>query len=608
MGEMEGALPCGLSVCCFSIPIGGNGHDAAFDGEAFATDVERVEGIGTIGAALEAVLVGFSEFFAAFVLFAVVHARALDGNEQVLVVGFVEVGHEARLSGKAAIDEQVFFDVAHGGAEVHGDDRPTAALEFVFDDPFEVLVIDGVVRAAGGGVEIEHNGLLGEVFVVLAEVAHEFGEFSFVFHIEGFHHIEAVCAFVGLPNDHPVNIGIEVEGDAQGCVRLEIAVHAGVHLGESLEVVVEGVEVGEVRGSIFVGGAHGRVKAVAHDFHGDAENGGLENEGREVAFHLSHIVFPQHGHVGERGVGFVEHGLPAQLRELAVEFGDGMFESRRGASGEQQLLLELVALKHEPLDESDELRITIFFVVEKPAAFFCHGHIGGDEHPVMERQVTKFAGLSAVGLEGFVFELFEVDKFCLVDVEEIEALGVGRAFAVLRNDLSDGAGVEGNDIVPAGGRDERLGPVERFGRWMTDAPMYVASVAPGFPVHEHGGQRVGECALAVGSYEGGGAARHELEVAQVGLCVEHTFSRAASGHHDAVACAGADNFLLHLIEVYFFHLFTKPLYNQSFCDVFCLKLFRRLNSPFGCGRIFGARLLDSRGLCRAAHTSGRCVR
>ena len=595
-------------MCCFSIPVRSNGHDAAFYWEAFATYVERVEGIGTIGATLETVLVGFSELFAAFVLFAVVHARALDGNEQILVVGFVEVGHEARLSGKAAIDEQVFFDVAHGRTEIHGDDRPAAALEFVLDDPFEVFVVDGVVRAAGGGVEIEHNGFLGEVFVVLAEVAHEFGEFSLVFHVEGFHHIEAVCAFVGLANDHPVDIGIEVEGDAQGSVSLQVAVHAGVHLGESLEVVVEGVEVGEVRGSIFVGGAHRGVETVAHDFHGDAKNGGLEDEGREVAFHLSHIVFAQHGHVGERGVGLVEHGLPAQLRELAVYFGDGVFESGRGTSGEQQLLLELVALEHEALDEGDELRVALFFVVEKPAAFFGHGHIGGDEHPVMERQVTEFAGLSAVGLEGFVFELFEVDEFRLVDVEEIEALGVGRAFAVLRNDLSDGAGVEGNDIVPAGGRDERLGPVERFGRWMTDAPMYVASVAPGFPVHEHGGQRVGECALAVGSYEGGGAAWHELEVAQVRLCVEHTFPRAASGHHDAVACAGADNFLLHLIEVYFFHLFTKPLYNQSFCDVFCLKLFRRLNSPFGCGRIFGARLRGSRGLCRVAHTSGLCVR
>ena len=104
-GRWRGLCRVGFAMCCFSIPVGSNSHDAPFDGKAFATYVERVEGIGTIGATLEAVLVGFSEFFAAFVLFAVVHARALDGNEQVLVVGFVEVGHEARLSGKAAIDE-----------------------------------------------------------------------------------------------------------------------------------------------------------------------------------------------------------------------------------------------------------------------------------------------------------------------------------------------------------------------------------------------------------------------------------------------------------------------------------------------------------------------
>ena len=40
----------------FLVPVRGNGHDAAFDGEAFATYVERVEGIGAIGAVVVGVV------------------------------------------------------------------------------------------------------------------------------------------------------------------------------------------------------------------------------------------------------------------------------------------------------------------------------------------------------------------------------------------------------------------------------------------------------------------------------------------------------------------------------------------------------------------------
>ena len=117
--------------------------------EFLATDVEGIEGIGSVGAVFEEVLFGLSELFAGLVFAEAVASAAdtggLDGEYQVLVVGAVEERHQALLSCEALVDEQVLFIVAHRVSEVHGFATPALPLELVDYHPTEVLFVDGII-------------------------------------------------------------------------------------------------------------------------------------------------------------------------------------------------------------------------------------------------------------------------------------------------------------------------------------------------------------------------------------------------------------------------------------------------------------------------------
>ena len=59
----------------------------------------------------------------------------------------VEERHEALLSGKALVDEQVLLIMVHRISEVHVHDLPAVAFKLMDNDIAEVLVIHGIVRA-----------------------------------------------------------------------------------------------------------------------------------------------------------------------------------------------------------------------------------------------------------------------------------------------------------------------------------------------------------------------------------------------------------------------------------------------------------------------------
>ena len=64
------------------------------------------------------------------------------------------------LPGKALIDEKVFLIVSHRVAEVHVNDLPSVALEFMDNHPVEILVVYGIVRAEGSGVIVVDDRLV----------------------------------------------------------------------------------------------------------------------------------------------------------------------------------------------------------------------------------------------------------------------------------------------------------------------------------------------------------------------------------------------------------------------------------------------------------------
>ena len=156
--------------------------------ELLATDIERIEGIGAVGAVFEKVFFGLRLLLHRLVFTEAVastlHSCGLDCEDTVIVVLAVEVRHEALLPGKALIDEKILFIMSHRVAEVHVNDLPSVALELMYYHPMEVLVVHGIVRAEGSGIVVVDDRLVRMWCVVGAEVGDERRDFALEFDVD----------------------------------------------------------------------------------------------------------------------------------------------------------------------------------------------------------------------------------------------------------------------------------------------------------------------------------------------------------------------------------------------------------------------------------------
>ena len=82
-------------------------------------DVERVEGIGSVGTVFEKSFFGLRLLLQTFVLAETVatplHSCGLGGEDKVIVVLAVGVRHKALLPGKTLVDEKVLY-IVHANA------------------------------------------------------------------------------------------------------------------------------------------------------------------------------------------------------------------------------------------------------------------------------------------------------------------------------------------------------------------------------------------------------------------------------------------------------------------------------------------------------------
>ena len=315
-------------------------------------------------------------------------------------------------------------------------------------------------------------------------------------------------------------------------------------------VVAHGVQAVVVGGVVEVLVAQRTIEAVREVFHAAAEDGGVELRGRQVALHLAEPCFSKHLQVHQRRVHTVEDGLAAEGVERAVVCVAVVQPVNLLPSLHVVLGVEAPPpLGHEGADGIEEFGVALLLVVEKPGALLADGHVGGDEQAVVVGQVAELADLPAVGREGLALQLFKVDVLGLVHVHEVEALGVGRALAVLRHDLADGPGVEGDDVFVTLRLIERVGPAETARRTLAHYPVVAALVPPCLPVAEHGGERVGQAAPRVRHHEGRGGARHLLEILEVHGGMQHALPRAAAGTDDGGVAAEEKGVALHGVQV-----------------------------------------------------------
>ena len=198
--------------------------------ELLAADIERIEGIGAVGAVFEKVFFGLRLLLHRLVLAEAVasslHSCGLDGEDEVIVVLAVEVRHKALLPGKTLVDEKVFLIMSHRVAEVHVNDLPSVALELMYYHPMEVLVVHCIVRAEGGGIIVVDDRLVWGWCVVCAEVGNERRDFALELHIERFENVQAVGTRLTAHN--PVDVSIIVHTNAERLHRVDVRVRATV--------------------------------------------------------------------------------------------------------------------------------------------------------------------------------------------------------------------------------------------------------------------------------------------------------------------------------------------------------------------------------------------
>ena len=116
--------------------------------------------------------------------------------------------------------------MSHRITEVHVNDLPSVALEFMDYHPVEVLVVHGIVRAEGGGIIVVYDRLVWVWSIVCAEIGDECRDFALELHIERFEDVQAVGTRLTAHN--PVDIGVVVHANAERLHRVDVRVRATV--------------------------------------------------------------------------------------------------------------------------------------------------------------------------------------------------------------------------------------------------------------------------------------------------------------------------------------------------------------------------------------------
>ena len=485
--------------------------------ELFTADVEGVESVGAVGAVLQQVFFGLSEFLAALVLAEAVapahDSRRLDGQDEVIVVLAVEHRHEPLFAGKTLVDEQVLLIMAHGVSQVDVLDLPAVPLELVAHHPVEVLFVHGIVAAQGGTVVIIDDYLGLVVGIVAAEVVNERGDLALELRVEALDDVQA--APCGLARHDPVDVGVIVHADADGRIGVHVLVCPAVQL-RLAEIIAQAVEIVEVAGVILVRLSHRRIESVFGNADALTKDGCLERLVREVALHLLDIRFTQQLQVLDAAVLLVVHGHGAHLVEIPVQVPQVVAQVfRQGHAFGIKLpdaLLGTPDLINGALDRLDKILVHLVLIMQEPGALLGLRHIAEDHHRVVERVVAEVGLDAAVGRQRLVLESLVIDELGLIDQEPRKGQRIAAAGAVLGYDNSAGTIVERDDVLIFCGLYDRLS--EGLGRFPTDNVVNAFHEAPALPCGQQARYGIRQTVLVGRHHDATCAAGHALHVTQ----------------------------------------------------------------------------------------------
>ena len=209
--------------------------------ELGTADVESIESVRAICAVLQEVFLRFRQFLSSLVFAETVpatrNACRLECQDKIFIVLPVDERHQSPATCKGFVYLQILLVVFHRVADIDILHAPAVSLKLVDNHPTKILLIDGIVRAKGGGVVVENNRLVLMGLVVRAKVGNERRDFPLELGIKGLDYIQPFpyrltglvpsCrprSVVHLPCDYPVDVGVVVHTDVERHIRDNIAV------------------------------------------------------------------------------------------------------------------------------------------------------------------------------------------------------------------------------------------------------------------------------------------------------------------------------------------------------------------------------------------------
>ena len=197
-------------------------------------------------------------------------------------------------------------------ADIHLLHDPPLLDETVLDGVGKSLGATSIVIAHKGGVVTEHDLLCPEILVVSTEIIDQLRQPSLILDEERLDDSE-LHVLAGLSDDHPVDVGVGIEGDPQRCRRVQVPVEAAIDVPQFLHVETDGIDIGVVGRLVEVGIRLGIVEAVLGMLDAPTHDGGTEGGGRHVALALSDKILTENLEVLYRREFLVEQRVGAQL-------------------------------------------------------------------------------------------------------------------------------------------------------------------------------------------------------------------------------------------------------------------------------------------------------
>ena len=143
-----------------------------------------MEWMGEVGGVVEGVVVCVEEFLGWVMVGVVVRGGSVDGDDEMVVVVVVDEEDVGWMGVEDGVDEEVVVKMVDGVGDVKVGKEGWIGWEEVGDNVVEVMVVGWIGVGEKGGMVVEDEWVVVEIFVIMGKVVREVREVGVIVEIE----------------------------------------------------------------------------------------------------------------------------------------------------------------------------------------------------------------------------------------------------------------------------------------------------------------------------------------------------------------------------------------------------------------------------------------